>query len=75
MAKASSQIQSELFDQIDFDIFPPFVLAGIIRDLYTPSHLPISDAEYNFSWIDADVLGRAYEKYLSTLLLRITKVL
>lgn len=66
---AKSRIQSELFDTVDLDDIPEFVLNGIIRDLYKPSQLPGSDTRYNFAWIDADILGRAYEKYLSTLLI------
>jgi hypothetical protein len=64
--EARETIQSELFDTAVPREIPPFVLGGIIRDLYKPAHLPFSDARYNFAWIDADVLGRAYEKYLST---------
>lgn len=66
---ARLSIVSELFDVVNFEDFPPFILAGIIRDLYVPTHLPMSDAKYNFAWLDADILGRAYEKYLSTLLI------
>jgi type I restriction-modification system DNA methylase subunit len=41
--------------------------------LYVPYDLPSQDLEYNFSWtlkswIDADVLGLAYEKYLASVL-------
>lgn len=49
--------------------FPDSVLAGIIHDLYTPAQLPAGSQRYNFSWIDADILGRAYEKYLATVYL------
>jgi type I restriction-modification system DNA methylase subunit len=66
--EAKSRIQSELFDFNTLDAIPELVLAGIISDLYTPRHLPGKIASYNFSWIDASVLGRAYEKYLSSLL-------
>ena len=66
---AQDNIDSELFDAFGFENIPTFVLGGIIRDLYIPSQLPIKDARYNFAWIDADILGRAYEKYLSTLLI------
>lgn len=64
---ARDEIQTELFDGTDLSGIPPFVLGGIIRDLYRPAHLP-GDAQYNFAWMDADVLGLAYEKYLSALL-------
>ncbi len=66
-AQARTQIQGELFEA-EFPDVPEFVLAGIIRDLYTPGHLPTQDARYNFAWIDSDMLGRAYEKYVSTVL-------
>ena len=65
---ARERIQSELFDEMVYRHFPPFVLAGIVRDLYAPSDLPGRGVRYNFSWVSADVLGAAYEKYLSTLL-------
>ncbi|MFN8541023.1 MAG: N-6 DNA methylase [Thermomicrobiales bacterium] len=58
-------IQSQLFLDSPFRRFPDFILAGIISSLYTPSELPQGSQRYNFAWIDADVLGRAYEKYLS----------
>lgn len=66
-------IQTELFDASTLSGIPAFILGGIIRDLYKPAHLP-GDAQYNFAWMDADVLGLAYEKYLSTLLVPSTRV-
>ncbi len=67
--EAKRTIQSELFDvEVPNDI-PPSIQAGIIQDLYRPHELPMADARYNFAWIDADVLGRAYQKYLSTIVL------
>jgi methylase of polypeptide subunit release factors len=65
--QAREEIQGELFEA-DVPPVPAFVLNGIIRDLYTPHHLPIADVHYNFAWIDPDILGRAYEKYVSTVL-------
>jgi len=62
---AREVIQSQLFVGDALDRFPDFVLAGIIHDLYTPSQLPRGSQKYNFAWIDADILGRAYEKYLA----------
>lgn len=62
---AREVIQSQLFADDLLHHFPNFVLAGIIHDLYTPSQLPRGSQRYNFAWIDADVLGRAYEKYLA----------
>lgn len=63
--RARDAIQSQLFEYDAVSRFPAFILEGIIRDLYTPSHLPQGSQRYNFAWIDADVLGRAYEKYLA----------
>lgn len=65
---ARDLIQSELFESFDLSAFPAWILNGIIKDLYKPSQLPMQDVRYNFQWIDADILGMAYEKYLSTLL-------
>ncbi len=65
---AKSSIQSELFDTVPPDDLDQYILEGIIRDLYRPKDFPIANVSYNFAWIDADVLGRAYEKYLSTVL-------
>jgi hypothetical protein len=67
-AEAKEYIGSELFDAIDLAAIPEYVVVGIIRDLYTPRRLPGPSRRYNFSWIDSDVLGMAYEKYLSTIL-------
>jgi len=66
---ARESVGSELFDEFVLQDFPTFVLGGIIQDLYTPSHLPGRGLRYNFAWVAADVLGSAYEKYLSTLIL------
>ena len=69
---AEKQIQSELFRERVMQDIPELVIEGVIKDLYTPAHLPFAGgsagAKYDFSWIEADVLGRAYEKYLSNLL-------
>src|ERR1019366_1845741 len=65
---AANHLQPELFEAKTLSGIPNDVLAGIIEDLYTPRHLPSVGAVYDFSWIDADVLGRAYEKYLSQVL-------
>ena len=66
---ARKKIQTELFDVPPPPGVPAFVLAGIIQDLYEPRGLPIRGFRYNFKWISADVLGRAYERYLSTVLI------
>ena len=68
-ATAREKIQTDLFDQLTIHDIPVFVIAGIIQDLYTPSQLPNKNLRYNFAWIQADVLGRAYQKYLSTFLM------
>jgi type I restriction-modification system DNA methylase subunit len=65
---ARDVIGSELFEIETLQDLPEQVLGGIINDLYTPYNLPQKQLRYNFSWIDVDVLGRAYEKYLSTVL-------
>ena len=67
--QAKDRIQSELFDVPVPLEMPAFIHGGIIHDLYQPHQLPMSNARYNFSWVNADVLGRAYEKYLSTVLI------
>lgn len=67
-SEAQKYIGSELFDTVDLGAIPEYVVVGIIRDLYTPRRLPGAKSRYNFSWIDSDVLGMAYEKYLSTIL-------
>lgn len=67
-ARAQEQVGSDLFDEdvtVDMD---PFILNGVIRDLYYPKRIPGKNVRYDFSWISADVLGLAYEKYLSTVL-------
>lgn len=66
--KAQRYVGSELFDVVDLNLIPKHVISGVIRDLYVPKRLSFSDSYYNFSWIDSDVLGLAYEKYLSTIL-------
>jgi hypothetical protein len=65
---AHTHLQSELFDDKTVLNIPPAILGGIITDLYVPPQLPVENARYNFAWIDADILGRAYEKYLAELL-------
>jgi hypothetical protein len=66
--QAREYIGSELFDNIQLQLIPKHVISGIIQDLYVPRRLPHSGSRYNFAWIDSDVLGLAYEKYLSTIL-------
>lgn len=66
---ASREIQSDLYSSASFRDIPGFILAGIINDLYRPRHLPAVNRRYNFAWLSADVLGRAYEKYLATTLI------
>ena len=68
LSVARQRVGSDLFnDDVTTDI-PDHVLAGVIADLYKPYKVPGSAARYNFSWIDADVLGLAYEKYLASVL-------
>jgi len=65
---AKEHIGSDLFDIDVTPDIPDHVLAGVITDLYKPYKVPGSNSRYNFSWIDADVLGFAYEKYLASIL-------
>jgi methylase of polypeptide subunit release factors len=66
--RAQRQIGSDLFADNVAEAIEPFILSGVIRDLYFPTRVPGRDVRYDFSWISADVLGSAYEKYLSTVL-------
>lgn len=65
---ARQYVGSELFDTIELDAIPEHVISGVIWDLYYPQKIGMQKFKYNFSWIDSDVLGLAYEKYLSTIL-------
>lgn len=65
---AQRQIGSDLFAEDAAEAIEAFILSGVIRDLYFPARIPGRDVRYDFSWISADVLGSAYEKYLSTVL-------
>lgn len=68
MRAARLQIGGELFaNDVSLNI-PPHVVVGVVRDLYQPRQLPDQNSQYNFSWMDADVLGMAYEKYLASVL-------
>ncbi|MGV1752838.1 Eco57I restriction-modification methylase domain-containing protein [Agrobacterium sp. CG674] len=66
--RAQERIGSDLFTENVAKDIEPFILSGIVRDLYFPKRIPGRDVRYDFSWISADVLGLAYEKYLSTVL-------
>jgi len=68
LALAQKNVQSELYEYIPLDKLPEFILLGIIKDLYYPHRVAKQNLRYNFAWIEADVLGRAYEKYLSNVL-------
>lgn len=65
---ARARIGGELFAGDTAKNIPHHILRGVIEDLYTPRGLPGAPARYDFSWMDADVLGAAYEKYLATVL-------
>lgn len=67
--EARNHIQSELFEVGLPEDIPERILKGVIEDLYRPRDFPIVGVRYNFSWIEADVLGQAYEKYLSSVLI------
>lgn len=66
--RAQHRIGSDLFAEDATRSIESFILSGVIRDLYFPARVPGRDVRYDFSWISADVLGSAYEKYLSTVL-------
>ncbi|MFN4311660.1 MAG: Eco57I restriction-modification methylase domain-containing protein [Ferrovibrio sp.] len=68
LSLARKHVGSDLFDDDVVRNVPEHVTAGVISDLYTPRKLPGSNIRYDFSWIEADVLGLAYEKYLATVL-------
>lgn len=65
---ARARIGGELFAGDAARDMPQHILRGVIEDLYTPRGIPGASARYDFSWMDADVLGAAYEKYLATVL-------
>lgn len=65
---ARQLIGSDLFDRDVTPAIPEHVLNGVIHELYRPYKVPGDNARYNFAWIDADVLGYAYEKYLASTL-------
>lgn len=67
LGQAQQLIGSDLFENDVTTVIPEHVLAGVVRELYKPHGVP-GDARYNFAWIDADVLGMAYEKYLASVL-------
>lgn len=68
LAQARQFIGSDLFETDVTTAIPDHVLAGVVHELYSPYRVPGAGARYNFSWIDADVLGYAYEKYLASVL-------
>lgn len=65
---AQKTVCADLFQDDYSETLPNFVIAGVIEDLYQVRGIPIPGVKYDFSWIDPDVLGRAYQKYLSTIL-------
>jgi type I restriction-modification system DNA methylase subunit len=72
LQQAKDIIGSELFEVDALQHIPENVLGGIINDLYVPHNIPYPGLRYNFAWIDADILGLAYEKYLATVLAPVT---
>lgn len=65
---ARCKVGSDLFDTDVTEGIPEHVFAGVVKDLYHPHSLPGHTVRYDFSWIESDVLGLAYEKYLATVL-------
>jgi len=72
-ARLSADFNSELFSDGD-DRHPSFddgVLSEIIQQLYSPfPGLP--QYRYDFSYLNVDVLGKVYERYVSTVLERVS---
>ncbi len=66
--EAKEKIGSELFDENPAMELPSHVVSGIISDLYFPVPFRNGQYKYNFSWISSEILGLAYEKYLSKIL-------
>ena len=64
---AKKQVQTDLFNY-EIPELPEFIVEGIIRDFIYPRGIPLPGAKYNFDWISTDLLGRAYEKYVATIL-------
>lgn len=56
LLQAQKTIGGELYEIDTLEYIPENILGGIINDLYTPYNLP-GNSRYNFSWIDADILG------------------
>ncbi len=65
---AKEVIESDLFDDVRYETLPPLVVGRIIQGLYTPEGFRVSGFRYDFSWVESDVLGQAYEQYLSRVL-------
>lgn len=68
---ARENVQSNLFDQRPYEDLAPPAVAKTIAALYEQSEIP-NDPKLNFGWIDPDVFGRVYERYLSTILAEAT---
>ena len=64
---AREKVQPRLFDHEPFPALAPIAIAATIDTLYQQSDVPESK-QLNFAWIDPDVFGRVYERYLSTVL-------
>ena len=64
---ARATIGSQTFQDDVLSHLPSHVVAGIVSDLYSAPGLP-GDVTYNFSWLEADILGSAYERYLGSIL-------
>lgn len=68
-ARLAADFDSELF--LDGEgrspVFDDWVLAEIIQDLYLP-YSGLHQYRYDFSYLNVDVLGKVYERYVSTIL-------
>lgn len=64
---AGQVVQPKLFDKSPLTDLAPIAVASAITALYEQPDIPGSP-NLNFAWIDPDVFGSVYERYLSTVL-------
>lgn len=64
---AREKVQPTLFDPTLPALIAPAAVFEGIKALYVQHEIPNS-SRLNFGWIDPDVFGRVYERYLSTVL-------
>lgn len=73
-AQLAADFDSELFADPDGQppLFDDGVLSEIIQELYSPFR-GLPHYRYDFSYLNVDVLGKVYERYVSTVLERVPK--